>query len=76
MQTPILSLRSVCLSIGGKMIFEDGDVSVLRGDRIGLVGRNGAGKTTCLRLLAGRIEPDSGECIKQAGLRIGYLEQD
>ena len=76
MQTPILSLRSVSLSIGGKMIFEDGDVSVLRGDRIGLVGRNGTGKTTCLRLLTGRIEPDSGECTKQAGLRIGYLEQD
>ena len=76
MQTPILSLRSVSLSIGGKMIFEDGDVSVLRGDRIGLVGRNGTGKTTCLRLLTDRIEPDSGECTKQAGLRIGYLEQD
>ena len=76
MKTPILSLRSVSLSIGGKMIFEDGDVSVLRGDRIGLVGRNGTGKTTCLRLLTGRIEPDSGECTKQAGLRIGYLEQD
>ena len=76
MQPPILSLRSVSLSIGGKMIFEDGDVSVLRGDRIGLVGRNGTGKTTCLRLLTGRIEPDSGECTKQAGLRIGYLEQD
>ena len=58
------------------MIFEDGDVSVLRGDRIGLVGRNGTGKTTCLRLLTDRIEPDSGECTKQAGLRIGYLEQD
>ena len=76
MQAPILSLRSVSLSIGGKMIFEDGDVSVLRGDRIGLVGRNGTGKTTCLRLLTDRIEPDSGECTKQAGLRIGYLEQD
>ena len=76
MKTPILSLRSVSLSIGGKMIFEDGDVSVLRGDRIGLVGRNGTGKTTCLRLLTDRIEPDSGECTKQAGLRIGYLEQD
>ena len=57
MQTPILSLRSVSLSIGGKVIFGDGAVSVLRGDRIGLVGRKGTGKTTCPRLGGGGRPP-------------------
>lgn len=76
MQTPILSVRSVDLSVGGKVIFNNGDLSILNGDRMGLVGRNGVGKTTCLRFLAGQIEPDSGKLIKQTGLRIGYLEQD
>jgi ATP-binding cassette subfamily F protein uup len=76
MQIPIFSLRSICLSFGDRKIIEGGDISVRRGDRIGLVGRNGAGKTTLLRLFAGQIESDSGECIRRAGLRIGYLTQD
>lgn len=76
MQPPILSMRSVSLSVGGKGIFYNGELSILSGERIGLVGRNGVGKTTCLRFLAGQMEPDSGELIKQTGLRIGYLEQD
>ena len=75
-QTPILSLRSARLSAGDKLVFQAGNLHILPRDRIGLVGRNGVGKSTFLRLLSGQSELDSGECIKQAGLQIGSLQQE
>ena len=75
-QAPILSLRSARLSVGDKLVFQAGNLHILPRDRIGLVGRNGVGKSTFLRLLSGQSELDSGECIKQAGLQIGSLQQE
>ena len=75
-QTPILSLRSARLSVGDKLVFKAGNLHILPRDRIGLVGRNGVGKSTFLRLLSGQSELDSGEYIKQARLQIGSLQQE
>jgi ATP-binding cassette subfamily F protein uup len=47
-----------------------------KGERIGLLGRNGVGKSTLMKIMAGEMEPDSGEIRKQQGLKIGVLEQD
>jgi ATP-binding cassette subfamily F protein uup len=58
-----------------KVVFDDVTVGVSDGDRIGIVGRNGDGKSTLMRILAGRIEPDSGRVTMQRGLDIGYLDQ-
>src|SRR5690606_26029716 len=57
-------------------IFWDISCSVARGDRIALVGRNGTGKTTLLRILAGFDQPTTGRVHRARGLRIGYLPQE
>jgi len=59
-----------------KEVFAGLNFAVSPGSRIGLVGRNGAGKTTMMKLLAGQLEPDEGEIIKAQGLRIAYVSQD
>jgi ATP-binding cassette subfamily F protein uup len=58
-----------------KVVFDNVTVGVSDGDRIGIVGRNGDGKSTLMRILAGRIQPDSGKVTMQRGLDIGYLDQ-
>ncbi|AWF97710.1 ABC transporter ATPase [Clavibacter michiganensis subsp. insidiosus] len=57
------------------MIFDDVTIGVNEGDRIGIVGRNGDGKSTLLSLLAGRLEPDSGRVTRRRGITIGVLDQ-
>ncbi len=63
-------------SYGPEDIFWDVSCSVAHGDRIALVGRNGTGKTTLLRILAGYEPPSSGKVHRAKGLRIGYLPQE
>jgi ATP-binding cassette, subfamily F, member 3 len=72
----LAQLRNVSLSFPDKKIFEDVSLTVYPGDRISLVGENGAGKTSVFRMLKGRLAPDSGEVSLSRGVRIGYLEQD
>jgi ATP-binding cassette subfamily F protein 3 len=72
----LAQLTNVSLSFPDKKVLEDVSLTVYQGDRISLVGDNGAGKTTIFRLLKGRLEPDSGEVSFARGVRIGYLEQD
>jgi ATP-binding cassette subfamily F protein 3 len=69
-------LRNVSLSFPDKKVLEDVSLTVYPGDRISLVGENGAGKTSIFRMLKGRLAPDSGEVSLARGVRIGYLEQD
>ncbi len=57
------------------MIFDDVTIGVNEGDRIGIVGRNGDGKSTLLSLLAGRLEPDRGRVTRRRGITIGVLDQ-
>ena len=58
------------------MILDDASFTLNAGDRVGLVGANGTGKSTLLRILAGAREPDSGRITSMRGTRVGYLPQD
>jgi ATP-binding cassette subfamily F protein 3 len=69
-------LANVSLSFPDKKVLEDVSLTVYPGDRISLVGENGAGKTSIFRMLKGRLAPDPGEVSFARGVRIGYLEQD
>ena len=72
----LAQLRNVSLSFPDKKVLEDVSLTIYPGDRISLVGENGAGKTSLFRMLKGRLAPDSGEVSFARGVRIGYLEQD
>ena len=75
MPTYDLGLERVSLEFATKTIFTDVTQGVFEGDRIGIVGRNGDGKSTLLRLLAGKMQPDSGRVTKRGGLTFGTLDQ-
>jgi len=72
----LAQLRNVSLSFPDKQVLEDVSLTVYPGDRIALVGENGAGKTSLFRMLTGALTPDSGEVSFAGGVRIGHLEQD
>jgi ATP-binding cassette, subfamily F, member 3 len=72
----LAQLRNVSLSFPDKKVLQDISLTVYPGDRISLVGENGAGKTSLFRMLKERLKPDSGEVSFARGVRIGYLEQD
>jgi ATP-binding cassette subfamily F protein 3 len=73
---PLLSCTNLKYSIGTRVLLDGISFSIEPGQRIGLVGRNGCGKTTLLRMLAGRSKPDTGTVSMQQGARMGYLTQD
>ncbi len=75
MPTYDLGLERVSLEFATKTIFTDVTQGVFEGDRIGIVGKNGDGKSTLLRLLSGHIKPDSGRVTKRGGLTFGILDQ-
>ncbi|RKZ19445.1 ABC transporter ATP-binding protein [bacterium] len=72
----LVELKSVGLSLGGPPVLDGVDLRVEKGERICLLGRNGEGKTTLLRLLAGDVQPDSGEILRPRSLRVGVLPQE
>ena len=72
----LLSLRDVSLAFGGPRLLDRVELSIDRGERVGLLGRNGEGKSTLLKLIHGEIAPDEGEVIRQQGLRIARLIQE
>jgi ABC transport system ATP-binding/permease protein len=72
----LLSLRDVSLAFGGPRLLDHVDWSIERGERVCLLGRNGEGKSTLLRLVEGQLEPDEGVVIRQQGLRIARLPQE
>jgi ATPase subunit of ABC transporter with duplicated ATPase domains len=72
----VFDLDRVTVRLGGRMLLDDLSWSIGPGMRIGIVGVNGSGKTTVLRLLHGDIAPDAGRIKRGRTLRIGYLSQD
>ncbi len=72
----LLGLRDVSLAFGGPRLLDHVDWQVERGERVCLLGRNGEGKSTLLRLIEGRIGPDAGEVFRQQGLRVARLTQE
>ncbi|HNQ43719.1 MAG TPA: ATP-binding cassette domain-containing protein, partial [Candidatus Cloacimonadota bacterium] len=72
----ILTLENVNIAFGDRNIIADASFGIHAGDRLGIVGINGCGKTTLLRFLAGKITAQSGSVTPRKNLKIGYLEQD
>jgi ATP-binding cassette subfamily F protein uup len=72
----LFSLRNVSLAFGGPRLLDQASLQIERGERLCLMGRNGEGKSTLLRLIKGEIEPDEGEFIRQQGLVVSLLPQD
>lgn len=70
-----IGLEHVSLSFATKNIFNDATIGVNEGDRIGIVGKNGDGKSTLLRLFAGSQTPDEGRVSKRSGIAVGFLNQ-
>ena len=72
---PLVSLEDVSLELGDQRLFAHADFAIEPGERVCLIGRNGAGKTSMLRLITGRLQPDHGEVRYQSRIRISELEQ-
>ena len=74
-EVTLLSLSRAGVDFGATRIFDDVSFTVASGQRWGIVGRNGTGKTTLFRLLTGEMEPTRGEIARQPALRVSLLEQ-
>jgi ABC transport system ATP-binding/permease protein len=72
----LISLQEVSLGFGGPPLLEKVNLQIEAGERIGLLGRNGVGKSTLLKLLNGDFPPDSGTIARQQNLRVAYLPQE
>ncbi|MGD9606887.1 MAG: ABC-F family ATP-binding cassette domain-containing protein, partial [Leucobacter sp.] len=71
----LLGAEALHLEYPTKTVFESVTLGINEGDRIGIVGRNGDGKSSLMGMLSGRIEPDSGRVTRRGGVRVGALEQ-
>lgn len=72
----LLSLHNVTLAFGGDAVLEGVSLNVESGTRACITGRNGEGKSTLLKVIAGRLEPDTGEIVRAPGLKVAFLEQE
>jgi ABC transport system ATP-binding/permease protein len=72
----LISLQEVSLGFGGPRLLENVNLQIERGEWVGLLGRNGMGKTTLLKLVYGELEPESGTVARQQNLRLAYLPQE
>ena len=72
----LLGMQDVSLAFGGPPVLDRAAFSIERGERVCLLGRNGTGKSTVLKLLDGSIAPDSGEVVRQTGITVARLEQE
>lgn len=72
---PYIQIEKLTKSVGDRMLFADVTFGINRGDKIGLIAKNGTGKTTMLRIIAGIDEADSGTVTRRAGLKVALVEQ-
>ena len=72
----IINIEHISKIYGEKTIFDDASFGIQEGDKIGIVGINGAGKSTLLKMIAEKGNPDSGQIIRQNGLKIAYVPQN
>lgn len=72
----VLNIEHISKIYGEKVIFDDVSCGIHEGDKIGIIGINGTGKTTLLRIIAGLEEPDDGQVVRQNGMKAGYLPQN
>ena len=72
----VLSMQDVNIAFGGPPILDRATLAIERGERVCLLGRNGAGKSTIMKLLDGTMTPDAGEVVRQTGITVTRLEQE
>ncbi len=72
----MISANNVTLRVGKKALFEDVNIKFTEGNCYGLIGANGAGKSTFLRILSGQLEPTKGDVSITPGQRLSFLQQD
>ena len=72
----LINVEHISKVFGGKTVFQDASFGVSEGEKIGIIGINGTGKSTLLKMIAGEEEPDFGQIIRQNGLRIAFLSQN
>lgn len=72
----MLNIHNLSISFQGEYLFEDITFKLGNGDRVGLIGKNGAGKSTMLKILSKELEPDSGQIAGDKDMKIGFLKQD
>lgn len=73
--TPYLDVQNLTKSFGALMLFKNISFSIAEGQRVGLIAKNGTGKSTLLSVISGKEGRDSGEIIFRRDLKVGYLEQ-
>jgi len=71
----MIKIQNINKSFGDQLLFDEASLSINRGEKIGLVGRNGHGKSTLFQMISGNTEPDSGEITFPKNYKIGHLEQ-
>ena len=76
MSVSLITLNNAHLAFGHHALLDGADFTILQGERIGLIGRNGAGKSSLLKILDARIEPDDGEVQRMGGLTVATVEQE
>ena len=72
----MIAACNVTLRLGKRALFEDVNIKFTEGNCYGLIGANGAGKSTFLKILSGQLEPSKGEVVITPGQRLSFLEQD
>ena len=72
----LLNIENVSKKYGEKTLFDGASLGINEGDKIGIIGKNGCGKSTFLKIIAGDIQPDTGEIIKNRQADLAYLAQD
>ena len=72
----VLTVNGLAKSFGSQTLFTDLNFDVKRGERVAIIGDNGTGKTTILKIINGLVEPDDGEIILGSRVHIGYYDQD
>src|SRR3989339_647663 len=72
----IFSLKNVSKTYGDDTLFQDLSFDFKLNEKLGMIGMNGSGKSTLLKLIAGLVQPDTGELIARAGLKFVYLPQE
>ena len=72
----MISANNITLRVGKKALFEDVNIKFTEGNCYGLIGANGAGKSTFLKILSGQLEPTKGDVVITPGQRLSFLQQD
>ena len=72
----MISANNITLRVGKKALFEDVNIKFTEGNCYGLIGANGAGKSTFLKILSGQLEPTNGDIVITPGQRLSFLQQE